>query len=209
MIAPASCVGRQTLRARCGAALPAVLVVLFWLTGVTGWLVAHAIWDQQIVRVDRDLSVLGHAADAMAAVMVREVGRVADWTDLVTPGLPLPCPVPAPPVPTFVSVADETMRLQASTDGVSRWAPAVQPAWRALAVCDVGVLEGAWRGRDAAPWALAWTADDPETAASGTPPTQIVLHVVAVRPSGRVARTMTLRRGAEPLTARVIAWRPG
>lgn len=195
--------------ARRGAALPAVLVVMFWLTGVTGWLIAHAIWDQRITSVDDDIGMLARAADAMSEVMVLEVGRVADWTDLVTPGPPMPCPVPSPPSPPYVSIAAETTRLQTATDGVSRWAPAVRPVWRFVALCDVGALQGTWRGQDEAPWALAWTVDDPEAPAGGVPPVQVVVHVVALRPGGRAARTLTVRRTPAPAGARIVAWRPG
>jgi hypothetical protein len=195
-------------RVRRGAALPGVLIVMLWLTGISGWLVAHTVWDQRIVAVDDRSSALGQGADAMGHVATRMVGGLADWGMVTTPGPALPCPGGGPPLPPAIDPLAETTSLQATTDVLSRWDAAARPAWRYLTACQAEALQGIWRWRVPAPWLLVWASDVPDGVAIGGPDPQLVLHVVALWPEGgRAARTITLRRHAGETWARIVAWR--
>ena len=197
-------------RRRAGAALPGVLLVMFWLTGISGWLVAHTIWDQRVARVDETTLALGHAADAMGEVMAGELGRLADWSTWRAPGPALPCPAGAVALPADIDAMAETSRLAAATAILSRWPATMTPTWRYLTACDASTLQGLWRGRGPAPWLLAWIADDPDSGPAGDSSLQMVLHVAALQPGrGRAHRTLTVRRYPGENTARIVAWRPG
>lgn len=190
-----------------GAALPGVLVVMLWLTGISGWLVAHTIWDQRVAQVDETTLALGHTADAMADVMTRALGSMADWSTAITPGPDLPCPHGGPPLTAAIDAVVETSQLQAVTDAASRWDAVSTPVWRYLTACNAEALHGIWRWRIAAPWLLAWVADDPDAVPGGAP-AQVMLHVVAMHAGGgRAARTITLRRYPGETWARIVAWR--
>jgi len=195
-------------RASRGAALPGVLVVMLWLTGISGWLVAHTVWDQRVAHVDETTLALGHTADAMADVMTRTLGSTADWSTAIMPGPDVPCPHGGPPLTAAINAVVETSQLQAATDAASRWDAASTPVWRYLTACDAEALYGIWRWRIAAPWLLAWVADDPDTVPGGGAPAQVMLHVVAMHAGGgRAARTITLRRYPGETWARIVAWR--
>jgi hypothetical protein len=193
---------------RVGAALPGVLLVMFWLTGIGGWLVALSLWDLRMHVVDEDTAALTRAADALAEVMARRLADVADWQGLLDAGAEVGCPASTAPLPAAIDLAGETIRLQASTDALSRWTGAAHPVWRFIAGCDAESLQGEWRGRGATPWLLAWVANTP----GGTgvePPTQLALHLVALHPvRGRSARTVTLRRFPGEMSPRIVAWHP-
>lgn len=195
---------------RRGAALPAVLLVTFWLIGVTGWLVAHTMWDQRVARVEHLSMSLDQAADAMAEAMAVEVGRVADWAVLAGAPVWLPCPAGGAAVPPAIDLPGETARLQAGVAAMSRWTPVETPTWQYVTGCDAAALLGAWRGPETSPWVLAWVAAGPGAAPAPAPLAQLVLHVVAVRvDGGRRARTVTLRRFAGEAAPRIVGWRPG
>jgi hypothetical protein len=197
-------------RHRAGAALPGVLLVMFWLTGISGWLVAHTIWDQRVARVDETTLALGHAADAMGDVMAGELGRLADWSTWRAPGPALPCPAGTVALPAEIDVMAETSRLAAATAVLSRWPGTLAPTWRYLTACDASTLQGLWRGRSTAPWLLAWIADDPDSGPAADSSSQMVLHIAAIQPGrGRADRTLTVRRYQGEATARIVAWRPG
>ena len=193
---------------RRGAALPGVLIVMLWLTGISGWLVAHTVWDQRIAFVDETSLALAQGADAMAHVATRVVGGMADWSLAMTPGPELPCPAGGPPLPPEIDPPVETSHLQTATTAQSRWDGATTPVWRYLMACDAHALQGIWRWRTSAPWLLVWAADVPDGVPMDAAEAQLVLHVVAVRPEGgRAARTVTLRRHAGETWPRIVAWR--
>jgi hypothetical protein len=199
---------RPVADTRAGAALPGVLLVMFWLTGVSGWLVAHTVWDQRVATVDEATLALGQSADAMADVMTRVLGATPDWATAIAPGPDMPCPAGGPPLPPAVDALAETALVQAATDAVSRWDAASTPVWRYRTACEAAALQAIWRWRVAAPWLLAWVADDPDAIPGPGGPTQVMLHVLAVQPGGgRAARTVTLRRYPGETWARVVAWR--
>lgn len=191
---------------RRGAAILAVLVVMFWLTGIAGWLVAHVVWDQRVHMVDRDVGTLARAADAMIDVVTWQVSAVADWNDLLNAGTVVGCPEAGPVVPATVDVTAETERAQQTADAVSRWPSGHEPVWHPVAACGAVGLDGSWRAWDGAPWLLAWASRLPGEAGPG-PPSQLMLHVVVVRPgAGRSARTVTIRRAPGQSSARIVAW---
>ncbi len=192
-----------------GAALPAVLLVMFWLTGIGGWLVAHSVWDHRMHVVDEETAALARAADALAEVMSQQLAAVADWQALLDSGVELGCSASASPLPAVVDVAGETTRLQAATDASSRWTGPAHPVWRLIAGCDAGSLQGDWRGRGATPWLLAWAANMPGGTGVAAPD-QLALHLVALHPvRGRAIRTMTVRRFPGQTSTRIVAWHPG
>lgn len=189
-------------------AMPAALMLSFWLTGICGWLVAHAIWDQRMAQADQHESELDHLADAMAEVMTRAMGRVADWQSVVAGGQAVLCPGQTTARLPPIDVARETTRLQQGTDSLSRWSGTDRPVWRYLAACDAADLEGDWRAPGAPPWGLVWVADDPDGPPGAAGPRQVVLHVKALRPGGgRSGRTVTLRRLDGQPYPRIVAWR--
>ena len=190
-----------------GAALPGVMLVMFWLTGIGGWLVAHSVWDARMHVVDEETSALAHAADALAETMARRLSDVPDWQGLVDSGADIGCGGAPSLPPATIDLPGETTRLQAATDSLSRWTASAQPVWRFVAGCDADHLQGDWRGRGPAPWLLAWVAGTPD---AGAPPTQLALHVVALHPvRGRASRTVTVRRYPGHSSTRIVAWHPG
>lgn len=191
-----------------GAALPAALLLALWLTGITGWLIAHAVWDRQLVRLDVDHRAVMTASEALTEALLASLAGVPDWAVLQVPGAPVPCPGGEPSTPWSAEIATRTARLQATLDAQSRWAPGVSPAWRFLTGCHVASQHGVWRDGDAGALVLAWLADDPDDTVSRPYDQQLLLHVVAEHPSGlRAGGTATVRRIASGAVW-LVAWRP-
>ena len=191
-----------------GAALPAALLLALWLTGITGWLVAHAVWDRQLARLDVDYRTSAAASDALTEALLPYLAAVPDWTVLQAPGAPVPCPGGEASTPWSAEIATRTARLQATLDARSRWTPGVSPTWRFLTGCAVTSLHGVWRDRDAGSVVLAWVADDPDDPVSRSYDQQMLVHVVAQPPSGlRAGGTATVRRAASGAVW-LVAWRP-
>lgn len=193
-----------------GAALPGVLIVLLWVTGVTAWLVTHAVWTLSMERQEEGLRMVGEAADALAARAVPLLDQAPDWGVLVATAALTPCPgAVGGGVPAAI-VAAETMRVQVATDAVSRWPVAQTPRWRPWLACDAGELLGGWRAASPPPWVLALIADDPDGLLLGGAPAQVVVAAVAGGPQGaRALRIVSVRRGAVGWPPRIVAWRPG
>lgn len=193
-----------------GAALPGVLIVLLWTTGVSAWLVTHAVWTLSMERQEEGLRVVGETADALAARTVPVLDQTPDWGVLVATAALAPCPGTAGGGLPAALVAAETLRVQAATDAVSRWPAAQGPRWRPWLACDAGDLLGGWRAATPPPWALALIADDPDGLLLGGAPAQVVVAAVAGGPHGaRALRIVSVRRGAAGWPPRIVAWRPG
>jgi hypothetical protein len=194
-----------------GAALPAVLLLGFLLTSVGGWLVAHAIWDQQMGADSDDHQALVLAADALGDALVASLGQVPDWSLLLAPGAPAPCPGQATAMTPPPGIALETSRLHAATATLSRWTAAETPHWRFLAECQAPVLQATWRGDpDQAPIVRAWIADDPDHSVVVAYDEQVAIHVMALGQTGqRASLTLTVRRYHPGAAPRIVAWRLG
>lgn len=196
--------------ARRGVALPGVLLLLIWLTGVTGWLVAHTAWNVTMQR-DEHLSVtLGTASDALAALAARSLTHEPDWHAVLSMTTPAPCPgTTTIAVPPGV-IVDETTRLQAASDVLDRWPAGQRLQWRPWLACDAGELLGGWRASSPAPWVLALIADDPDGHVLAGQPAQVVVAAVAGAASGgRTRRIVTVRRAELHLPPSIVAWRLG
>lgn len=192
-----------------GAALAGVLIVLFWLTGVTGWLVAHAAFSSRQGAQEAQLSRLAAAADGLAALGAVLLGDEADWGLFSGTVSPAACPG-APMASPLVDVALEAARWQAASDAAGRWSPGVRPVWRPWLICDARGLFGDWRAHESAPWVLALVADDPDGATVAGAPVQVA--VVAIAGNGgdaRVRRVVTVRRSLAPSPPRIVGWRAG
>ncbi len=202
--------GPTTNGARAGAALPGVLLVMLWLTGVTGWLVAHTAWSAGIQREEHVVLTLGAAADAMGAMAARVLASQPDWHVVGGAAGPGPCPGAAAPGVDPAVLATEAARLQAATDAISRWPSAQRPVWRPWLACGADDLLGGWRGAGPAPWVVALVADDPDGLTLAGQPAQIAVAAVAGTADGaRVRRLLAVRRAALDMPPRIVAWRQG
>lgn len=202
---PAWCCGRR----RRGAALPATLVVLFWLTGVTGWLVAHVIWAGRSQAEADAAAAHDAAADAVTLLAVQRLATVGDWAALVASAALEPCSGAAS-LPPLAEAIDVTARMQAASDAVSRWPAGVRPEWRRWLACGADDLGGDWRGRAVPPWTMALVGDDPDAHALDGPSAQLVVVGVAWSATGgRAIRVATVRRTHAVAPPRIVGWRGG
>jgi len=196
-------------RARRGAALPGVLLVVSVLVSVSGWLIGHLRDDVAHGRLSRSFEAQDALAAAAVTAVAERLGLVPDWQVVGGFGAGPACPaVAAPPVAVDADV--EHAWAQAETLASSRWA-ADAPHWHLVWQCHAAGVLGRWPSPGPVPSVLVWVADDPE--GDGLPSVdgnqRLLLRALAVGPmGGRGLATATIARTSPGAPVRLVSWRP-
>jgi hypothetical protein len=193
-----------------GAALPAAMLLLACLVGVTGWLVGHVRVDREVAAALADEQETARLAEAATQVAALALARVPDWSRVDVIAVPLDCPAWPGAVVPLDGIA-ETAALQAVEDAASRW-PAETPRWRLAWTCHAPGVFSVWPTRPPAPSVAVWVADDVEgddEPGRDTNQRLRVHGVAAGRGGARASATATIGRTASGAPVTLLAWRTG
>lgn len=192
-----------------GTALPAALVLLACLVGVTGWLAGHVRVDQDLARTLEDEQDAGRLAESAAQVVALSLAQVADWTRVDALVVPLPCVASSRPGIALDAVVEGRL-LQASEDAASRWGGET-PRWTLAWVCHAPGVLGYWPPAGLVPSVAVWIADDVEGDGDVARDRNQRLRVAAVAAGPgqtRASVQATVGRSASGAPVTLLAWRP-